>query len=270
MQEIVKREIAPNMPSELRPAIIANWCEAVAKVSGQDAEGSIANSIQAAYIIVGQAVTAKVLREQVKELYSDILRKYKYFTLSEVDLALRMGAKGDLGECKMFPVMSIYNFNQWIAVYGDEIRNKALDNQRIFEEKQEGLNNLKRKMDGTQSLQAEIVNIFKAFCKGGSIDEMVSFTPKPAHLLSVYYDHMDTHELILLSIPEKRLIYKNAEEEFKKFRPEGSEFRPEVKEFDSAFPMNARILAKSMALKATFERYKAEGFEIIFETEKTI
>lgn len=259
------------MPARFVPAIIAGMGQSVSKLEPSSTRDAISNAIQECYIIIGQDVSAKTCTVQAKELHSDIIAKHKHFTHAEISLALRMGVKGDFGDPKNFPVMSIVNFNHWLRSYSELIRKEAFFLQAKHEEKEAETRSDNRKEEGEKALQSAIIVTFKGYCQGVSVEEMLSAkSPQPIHLMSVYYDYISRHELSLLSDQERKALYAEAKAECIQEKPRGSDFRPEVKEFNRLFEVTTMILAKAKALKAVFERYKTEGFEIVFPDSKII
>lgn len=279
MEQVTKVELSPDLlPAEI-PAIQAQDGNYVSKLQPLECDNNMFLIIQTAYMILNQEQDEKMIALMAQELTSDLQLKYRFLTVEEVRLAIRMGAKEELGVIKMFPALSLFNFISWIKSYIALVRDPAIHKQNKHAEKLVDKTDSGRRIEWTKHLQADIIKVYEKYCQGQEIiddntgkivyepcriEDILFWTVAPHNLIGTYYDHLNKNGLIDIEDFEKHQIYNAAELRIDSEIPQKSEKKMYAEFFGNR---NGQImdLAKSMAVTEMFNRWKKDNYQIVFK-----
>ena len=98
--------------------------ERIVKIKNDLLKSSLARIVPTLFIIAGQQPDRQNVRIIWQELASDLQKRYKLLTLSEVEYVLLNGVKGEYGE---YFGVNIVSINKWLrAYYNSDERHAAL------------------------------------------------------------------------------------------------------------------------------------------------
>lgn len=267
MKAIGENKTAPGLfPAQLQ-AVHASGGVIVSSVNEKSVYTALNDFLSKACITIGQAPDEQRDDLTCRELAHDIKIKWKFLTLEEVDLAIMMGCKGEFGEIKHFPILTILNITSWIKSYISLVRAEAFAKQRKHELELVEQDKQKRKREGDALLQNAILKCYEDFCKGKTILEALSYSPDPVHLASVHFVFLGKSGLIEIEKEEWLMTYNVASGIIEARRPNKREDRKGWELFQTSEKSQKLALARYIALQQAFEKWKKESYVLKFQDE---
>lgn len=264
MKAIGENKIAPDLfPAQLE-AVHAAGGVIVSSMNEKSVYEALNGFISLAYVTVGQSPDKDRDKLTAQELAHDIKTKWKYLTIEEVGLAIKMGCKGEFGEVKHVPIVTILNITSWINSYIRMVRNEAFAKQRKYEMQLVEQDQQKRKEQGDILLKQSIIECYNQFCQGKTILEALSYSPDPVHLASIHFVHLGRSGLIDIDKEEWKMIYDIASHQIEARRPNKKEDRKGWELFQNSESSQKLSLARFMALEDVFRKWKENSFTLKF------
>lgn len=157
----------------------------------------VKRAINLAVFTVGYKV--ENLSDLILLLVKDIFMDFKYMTISEIELAFRLGSRGKLGEIMGLSLRTFYN---WLDAY-KEYKTEAIGSLMQIKEKPKEMTTEQKRISYTNWLNSYIDSFNKYKNK------------QPIELFdigNVFYDFCEKYGIAYISTEEKNELYERAKD----------------------------------------------------------
>ena len=201
----------------------------------------------------GMTATAKLLRDELKTYFFT-------YSFEEVKTAIMMGVTFKLCEKDQmeFPVISVANFCKFVHMYNDKIRKEAIHAQRKLDDIMTKEMEERKRIEGNQRLDNEILDCLSAYCENPSNLDQVS-----EHLRACYFRRIRERQVEkIITIDEMNLILSVADAQIKDFDELGKQeqhalrHKVDREKWDKDRLLEVKTRAQSIALKHVFDKQK--------------
>jgi hypothetical protein len=157
----------------------------------------VKRAINLAVFTVGYKV--ENLSDLILLLVKDIFMDFKFMTISEIELAFRLGSRGKLGEIMGLSLRTFYN---WLDAY-KEYKQEAIGSLMQIKEKPKEMTYEQKKESYTKWLKSYVEN-FDKYKKKEQIELF--------DIGNVFYDFCEKYGIAYLSTEEKNELYERAKD----------------------------------------------------------
>ncbi len=230
----------------------------IREMDENDAGAVLRQAISRAIFESGIGVKEEDIVTITKVVGKDILRDYSFMTTEEVSIAFRMGVREEWGELRG---MNVRQFYVWLRKYNQHVKKEAISRLQLASKPKE----IVRTEEERKLIRKSWLNLWSI-----NYDEWV--TGKDVLLGdagNIFYNYICDNEIIVLTLEEKKDLYKQAEILFKhKHSAKSAGSKSERDSFvetlvklqkgDLSTIERVKSEAKSLAIRLLFSRLKME------------